>query len=100
MVLVTFAETKVARLPGRPPATCTQSNHSQWRRVAFSTVECLLCLGIDLLYISTRNEVYRKLGINYIVTHMNLHDCWRRDYRMQTHRVPQFNMYAIVLSLD
>ena len=88
MVLATFAETKVDRLPGRNPASHLQLNHSQWRRVAFSGIECLPRLGLETPYFSTENEVYRKLAINHIVTHMNIPDDWRHDYPQHAHSVP------------
>jgi len=52
------------------------------------------------LFQSTQNLAFRDLYVNHIVTHMNLPECWRNDYRKHAHWVPQFGIYAIALSLE
>ena len=55
--------------------------------------------GFWTLYACTGNEIYRELYVDHIVTHMNLPECWRNDYRKHAHWVPQFGIYAIALSM-
>jgi len=52
------------------------------------------------LFACTGNESYRKLYVDHILTHMNLPECWRNDYRKNAHWVPQFGIYAIALSME
>ncbi len=52
------------------------------------------------LYICTGDEDYRNLYVDHIVTHMQLPEYWRDDYQKHAHWVPQFGIYALVLSLD
>lgn len=56
--------------------------------------------GFWTLYACTKNEIYRKLYVDHIVTHMNVPELWRDDYRQHAHWVPQFGIYAIALSMD
>ena len=56
--------------------------------------------GFWTLYACTGNETYRALYVHHILTHMNLPECWRNDYRKHAHWVPQFGIYAIALSLE
>jgi hypothetical protein len=55
--------------------------------------------GFWTLFACTGNESYRKLYVDHILTHMNLPECWRNDYRKHAHWVPQFGIYAIALSM-
>jgi len=48
----------------------------------------------------TQNPKFHDMYVNHIVTHINLPDCWRDDYRKHAHWVPQFGIYAIALSMD
>ena len=52
------------------------------------------------LYDCTGNDAYRKLYVHHILTHMNLLQFWRDDYRKHAHWVPQFGIYAIALSVE
>ncbi len=52
------------------------------------------------LYVCTGEEHYRNSYVEHIVTHMQLPECWRDDYRKHGHWVPQFGIYAIALSLS
>ncbi len=52
------------------------------------------------LFQSTKNLAFRDMYVRHIVTHMNLPECWRDDYRKHAHWVPQFGIYAIALSMD
>ena len=52
------------------------------------------------LFEFTQDPKFRDMYVNHIVTHMNLPDCWRDDYRRHAHWVPQFGIYAIALSMD
>ena len=52
------------------------------------------------LYESTQDVIFRDMYVNHIVTHINLPECWRDDYRKHAHWVPQFGIYAIALSMD
>jgi len=56
--------------------------------------------GFWTLFACTGNESYRKLYVDHILTHMNLPECWRNDYRKHAHWVPQFGIYAIALSME
>jgi hypothetical protein len=56
--------------------------------------------GLWTLFTCTKNEIYRKLYVDHIVTHMNLPQFWRDDYRKYAHWVPQFGIYAIALSME
>jgi len=51
------------------------------------------------LYEFTKDVTFRDLYVNHIVTHINLPECWRDDYRRHAHWVPQFGIYAIALSM-
>ncbi len=52
------------------------------------------------LYACTRDERYRGLYVDHILTHMQLPEYWRNDYQKYGHWVPQFGIYAIALSLN
>jgi len=52
------------------------------------------------LYESTQDVIFRDMYVNHIVTHLNLPECWRNDYRKHAHWVPQFGIYAIALSME
>ncbi len=52
------------------------------------------------LFQATQDLAFRDLYVNHIVTHMNLPQCWRTDYRKHAHWVPQFGIYAIALSME
>jgi len=52
------------------------------------------------LFQVTGDLTYRDQYVTHIVTHMNLPDCWRDDYRKHAHWVPQFGIYAITLSME
>ncbi len=52
------------------------------------------------LFQFTQDLRFRDLYVNHIVTHINLPDCWRDDYRKHAHWVPQFGIYALALSLE
>jgi len=52
------------------------------------------------LYACTGKEIYRNLYADHIVTHMNFPQSWCDDYRNHAHWVPQFGIYAIVLSME
>ena len=56
--------------------------------------------GLWTLFACTGNEVYRRQYVDHIVTHMNMPQYWRDDYRKHSHWVPQFGIYAIALSLE
>ena len=56
--------------------------------------------GLWTLFTCTENEIYRKLYVDHIVTHMKLPQYWRDDYRKYAHWVPQFGIYAIALSME
>ena len=56
--------------------------------------------GFWTFFACTGNEYYRKLYVDHIVTHMNMPQYWRDDYRKHAHWVPQFGIYAIALSLE
>ena len=56
--------------------------------------------GFWTLFQSTQDEIFRDLYVKHIMTHMNLPECWRTDYRKHAHWVPQFGIYAIALSMD
>jgi hypothetical protein len=55
--------------------------------------------GYWTLFKHTGNDTYRKLYVDHILTHMQLPECWRDDYRHHAHWVPQFGIYAIALSV-
>ncbi len=55
--------------------------------------------GFWTLYACTGKAIYKELYVDHILTHMNLPECWRNDYRKHAHWVPQFGIYAIALSL-
>jgi hypothetical protein len=56
--------------------------------------------GFWTLFTCTGNEIYRKLYVEHIVTHMELPEFWRDDYHKYAHWVPQFGIYAIALSME
>ena len=56
--------------------------------------------GFWTLFACTGKEIYRQLYVDHVVTHMNLAECWRNDYRKHAHWVPQFGIYAIALSME
>ncbi len=56
--------------------------------------------GFWTLFVCTGNEAYRQHYVDHIVTHMNLPQYWKDDYRKHSHWVPQFGIYAIALSMD
>lgn len=56
--------------------------------------------GFWTLFVCTGNDHYRQLYVDHIVTHMNIPQYWRDDYRKYAHWVSQFGIYAIALSLD
>ena len=56
--------------------------------------------GLWTLYRHTKNPAFRDLYANHIVTHLEMPQYWRDDYRKHGHWVPQFGIYAIALSMD
>jgi hypothetical protein len=52
------------------------------------------------LFQRTWDPAFRDLYTKHIVTHMNLPQYWRDDYRKHGHWVPQFGIYAMALSLE
>ena len=56
--------------------------------------------GFWSLFQVTRDERYRALYQDHIVTHLKSPQYWRDDYKKYSHWVPQFGIYAIALSLD
>ncbi len=56
--------------------------------------------GFWSLFTMTGDEAYRNMYVNHIVTHMELPQYWRDDYKKYSHWVPQFGIYAIALSMD
>lgn len=56
--------------------------------------------GLWDLYTHTGETTYRDQYVNHIVTHMNLPQYWRDDYKKYSHWVAQFGVYAIVLSMN
>jgi hypothetical protein len=52
------------------------------------------------LFACIGNDHYRQRYVDHIVTHMNMPQYWRDDYRKHAHWVSQFGIYAIALSLD
>jgi len=52
------------------------------------------------LFQSTQDLAFRDLYVHHILTHMNLPEHWRDDYRKHAHWVPQFGIYAIALSME
>jgi Protein of unknown function (DUF2891) len=51
------------------------------------------------LYTFTGDTTFREQYINHIVTHMELPQYWRDDYKKFSHWVAQFGIYAIALSM-
>ena len=56
--------------------------------------------GLWDVYQTTGEKRFLDLYMKHIVTHMNMPQFWRDDYRKYGHWVPQFGIYAIALSLD
>ncbi|MDT7044127.1 DUF2891 family protein [Candidatus Nitronereus thalassa] len=56
--------------------------------------------GLWDLYSHTGKEAYRDQYVNHIVTHMELPQYWRDNYKKHSHWVAQFGIYAIALSFD
>lgn len=56
--------------------------------------------GLWTAYQHTKDPAFRDLYVNHIVTHMEMPQYWRDDYRKHGHWVPQFGIYAIALSLE
>ncbi len=56
--------------------------------------------GLWTLFQSTQNLAFRDMYVHHIVTHVNLHEYWREDYRKHAHWVPQFGIYAIALGIE
>lgn len=56
--------------------------------------------GLWTLFQRTGDPTFRDLYTKHIVTHMNLPQYWRDDYRKHGHWVPQFGIYAMALSLE
>ena len=56
--------------------------------------------GLWSLFLATGNVSYRDHYVNHIVTHMELPQYWRDDYKKYSHWVPQFGIYAIALSME
>jgi hypothetical protein len=56
--------------------------------------------GLWTLYQHTQDTTFRDLYVDHIVTHMNMPQYWRDDYRKHGHWVPQFGIYAIALSIE
>jgi hypothetical protein len=56
--------------------------------------------GLWTLYLHTKDPAIRDLYAKHIMTHMNLPQYWRDDYRKYGHWVPQFGIYAIALSIE
>jgi len=52
------------------------------------------------LFQHTQDPAFRNLYANHIVTHMDMPEYWRDDYRKHGHWVPQFGIYAIALSME
>ncbi len=56
--------------------------------------------GFWSLFQTTGEQIYRDMYVDHIVTHMELPQYWRDDYKKYSHWVPQFGIYAIALSMD
>lgn len=56
--------------------------------------------GLWTLFEHTKDLVFRDLYVNHILTHMEMPQYWREDYRKHGHWVPQFGIYAIALSME
>lgn len=56
--------------------------------------------GLWTLYRHTKDSAFRDLYVNHIMTHMDMPEYWRDDYRKHGHWVPQFGIYAIALSIE
>jgi hypothetical protein len=52
------------------------------------------------LWQHTKDSAFRDGYCNHIVTHMEMPQYWREDYRKHGHWVPQFGIYAIALSIE
>ncbi len=52
------------------------------------------------LWQHTKDPAFRDGYCNHIVTHMDMPQYWRDDYRNHGHWVPQFGIYAIALSME
>ncbi|MGD9852341.1 MAG: DUF2891 family protein [Nitrospirales bacterium] len=56
--------------------------------------------GLWTLFKQSKDLRFRDMYVRHIVTHMEMPEYWRDDYRKHGHWVPQFGVYAIALSLD
>lgn len=56
--------------------------------------------GLWTLFRHTQHERFRELYLNHVVSHLDMPQYWREDYRKYAHWVPQFGIYAIALSLE
>jgi len=56
--------------------------------------------GLWDVSIHTGEMQYRELYVKHMVTHMELPQYWRDDYRRYSHWVPQFGIYSIALSME
>ena len=56
--------------------------------------------GLWDLWLQTGDTHFRDLYVRHIVTHIELPQFWRDDYRLYSHWVAQFGIYAIALSMD
>jgi len=52
------------------------------------------------LFQNTEDPAFRDLYANHIVTHMDMPQYWRDNYRKYGHWAPQFGIYAIALSME
>ena len=56
--------------------------------------------GLWTLFKATKDEAFQAMYVDHIVTHMELPQYWKNDYKKYSHWVPQFGIYAIALSMD
>ena len=56
--------------------------------------------GLWDLFGATQKKAFRDLYVQHIVTHLELPQFWRDDYKKFGHWVPQFGIYALALSMD
>jgi hypothetical protein len=56
--------------------------------------------GLWTLYQHTKDPAFRDLYVKHIVTHMDMPQYWRDDYRKHGHWIPQFGIYGMALSIE
>ena len=76
-----------------PPVTMPSTPHAAGLNFSRSW-------GLWTLFQYTRDPSFRDRYVNHIVTHMEMPQYWRDDYRKHAHWVPQFGIYAIALSME